>query len=377
MSDFDLQQNIDEWIQDNIDSYLLKNVLTAISFDESCPITQEHITALLKEILSGDLISIIIKFFMSLTQVGALGLTEQDLFLAFLDGAQEYGAKEDLIEKLILSKDLDLVEIFSKNGLCVPSLRFHGTSSSQGRSESQADYSGEDLDEDGLLDFPGRYESRMIDRFIEALVGQESGNNYSATNDYGAYGRYQIMWYNAIPWALDATGMDYTSRMNRQDKNRFSQISAMKEGKTAKQLRGINHSTNPSKNVNEEAVEILLRSGVYENDVQDDMAKKKIESYFSQTDDWAIVAAMWYCGESRNTIQKALECRSGDPRYPDAKQYMNSILSKLKGLTAQAMTTDNFIKITCLKGFVKKSNMFDMMGDIKSADKLDKIIEKF
>lgn len=51
----------------------------------------------------------------------------------------------------------------------------------------------------------------QIDSFMNAIIGQESGGNYDITNAHsGAYGAFQIMPENWIPW-LEEAGLPITS----------------------------------------------------------------------------------------------------------------------------------------------------------------------
>ena len=122
-----------------------------------------------------------------------------------------------------------------------------------------------------------------IDRFISALIGQESGGNPNAENaDSGAMGLGQIMPENWGPWAAEA-GVDPSD---------FS---------AANQMRVIRY---------------------------------KVSKYYEQYDNWQDVAVAWYGGAGGVQRLHAGGGYADEDGYPSLRAYADSVLSKMDSATA-------------------------------------------
>ena len=241
----------------------------------------------------------------------------------------------------------------------------------------------------GIPVFQERFDRNHYKEFQRALLGQEGGRCTSA-NDYGAYGPFQIMWYNAFKWAKKHTGVDYYQKLSEEQKKRYDEIYELKKKHSADDLRDkskFKPAPGSKLNVNQEAVEILKSTGVYNCKLQYTIAEKELHKYFDKSGDWAVVGAMWYCGPHKvhHKLDNAANCKSGDPKYPDGDKYMRSVMKKMQSYLPKSndLTDDSLIKGSsfdynirrrALQVLIKKSNFLDLNGDFETANKIDKFL---
>lgn len=125
-----------------------------------------------------------------------------------------------------------------------------------------------------------------IDRFMDALSGQESGGAWDVVNpDSGAYGRFQIMPANWGPWAVEA-GLPADA---------------------------------PKTAANQERV-----------------ARFKLQQYFDRFGRWEDVAAVWYSGQPLD------EATADRPQggYPTIRQYVSQVMERFRARGGTDMATD-------------------------------------
>lgn len=63
-----------------------------------------------------------------------------------------------------------------------------------------------ELDPTGTTVVPKVSGGDAMQKFLNAVAGQESGGNYTVQNSAGAIGKYQVMYYNVASWTLGALG---------------------------------------------------------------------------------------------------------------------------------------------------------------------------
>jgi hypothetical protein len=124
---------------------------------------------------------------------------------------------------------------------------------------------------------PGATTNTGMGGDIDAISGQESGDNYNAVNSTsGAYGKFQIMPANWPSWSREA-GL------------------------------GENAPQTP------------------EN--QEKVARFKMQQYYDQFGSWDKVAKAWYSGPGN--VNKNV---SGGPGYPDSDTYARQVMSRMGGV---------------------------------------------
>jgi hypothetical protein len=133
-----------------------------------------------------------------------------------------------------------------------------------------------------------------LDRFMDALAGQESGGNYSAKNARtGASGKYQIMPANWPAWSKEA-GL------------------------------GANAARTP------------------EN--QERVARFKMQQYHQRFGSWDAVAVAWYAGPGaakewiKNPDTSRFNRKQGKGNEPSINEYVRSVNKRLGGVGAVAST---------------------------------------
>lgn len=130
-----------------------------------------------------------------------------------------------------------------------------------------------------------------LDRFMQALSGQESGGNYTARNSRtGAYGKYQILPSNWPAWAKEA---------------------------------GIPGA--PATPENQEIV-----------------ARFKIQQYYNTYGNWADVASVWYSGQPLSAFSTDAQTRGQGPSGSETSilSYVNNILMNAGGSSSSMPSTD-------------------------------------
>lgn len=121
-----------------------------------------------------------------------------------------------------------------------------------------------------------------IDRFMDALSGQESGGDYTAQNARtGAYGRFQIMPSNWPSWSEEA-GL----------------------GRNAPQTAAN----------------------------QEEVARFKLQQYYDKFGNWEDVAAAWYSGSPRSAYTAdQLNRKQGNGDEPSISEYVSSVMKRAGG----------------------------------------------
>ena len=182
-------------------------------------------------------------------------------------------------------------------------------------------------DENRLLNFDARFKEEYFKIAMEANAKIESGNSYTAENDYGAYGKYQIMWANYIGWGKQV-GIDIYSELSPVDSRTLKYYMKIKSGKRYSDLRRYDDEAE-TYNLNKRALDIIKKTSVTSPKNQEEIASMKFLKYFKTKKDWALSVASWYCGPSNMTsADKIKGCKSGDPKYPDATAHVNKFLKK-------------------------------------------------
>lgn len=124
-----------------------------------------------------------------------------------------------------------------------------------------------------------------LDRFMTALIGQESGGDPTAQNDRtGAYGIGQIMPDNWYPWAVEAGA----------DPNDYSESNQRR------------------------------------------IIRFKLEQYFQSFGRWEDVASAWYSGSPMSYYSDAaLDAPQGYGNEPSIREYVNGVMGRM-GETSEA-----------------------------------------
>ena len=156
------------------------------------------------------------------------------------------------------------------------------------------------IDSDKLLNFKARFKAEYFDMAMEANAKIESGKSYTIQNDYGAYGKYQIMWANYIEWGKEA-GIDVFGELNYMDKTLLEYyLKIFKSVNSYNKLRKYKDEAG-TYNLNLKALDIIKKTSVVSKSNQEKIAKGKFYSYFLTKGDWALCVASWYCGPGEMT----------------------------------------------------------------------------
>ena len=260
------------------------------------------------------------------------------------------------------------------------------------KSSSDFDYY---IDENKLLNFPARFNKDYFKMAMKANASIESGNSYTVQNDYGAYGKYQIMWANYVRWGKES-GIDVLGELEPQDRSLLEYyLDIFDSIKSYNKLRKYNDGENIY-NVNLKALNLVKKTSVISKDNQEKIAQDKFYSYFLDKNDWALCVSSWYCGPSKMTSpDKIKNCKSPDPKYPNAVAHVNKFLKTFVKIgggkkiekqeenidsvdlpTTNATMIEFNIKKYCIEKLIKYANYLDMSGDLKKANLIDNKIKE-
>ena len=132
-------------------------------------------------------------------------------------------------------------------------------------------------DENRLLNFDARFKEEYFKIAMEANAKIESGNSYTAENDYGAYGKYQIMWANYIGWGKQV-GIDIYSELSPVDSRTLKYYMKIKSGKRYSDLRRYDDEAE-TYNLNKRALDIIKKTSVTSPKNQEEIASMKFLKY--------------------------------------------------------------------------------------------------
>ena len=260
------------------------------------------------------------------------------------------------------------------------------------KSSSDFDYY---IDENKLLNFPARFNKDYFKMAMEANASIESGKSYTIQNDYGAYGKYQIMWANYVRWGKES-GIDVLGELESEDRVLLEYyLDIFDSVKSYNKLRKYNDGEK-TYNVNLKALSLVKKTSAISKSNQEKIAQNKFYSYFLDKNDWALCVGSWYCGPSKMTSpDKIKNCKSPDPKYPNAVAHVNKFLKEFvkigggKKIERQKSNLENVdlpttnatliefsIKKYCITKLIKHANYLDMSGDLEKADLIDNKIKE-
>lgn len=143
---------------------------------------------------------------------------------------------------------------------------------------------------------PADTSNATLDDFVNAISGQESGGNYNAVNDRtGASGKFQILPSNWPTWSREY----------------------------AKSQLGVDTELEPTPTT------------------QDNVAKWKMEQYYSKYGNWADVASAWYSGRPFSQVisEGWADKKQGNGNEPSVREYVNSVIGRMTNSTSSDFTT--------------------------------------
>lgn len=159
-----------------------------------------------------------------------------------------------------------------------------------------------------------------FDDFFQAIMGQESGGNYSAVNKRtGALGAYQILPSNIAPWSRQYLG----------------------------------YSVTPSQFLNSPAL-------------QDKLARAVLQAQYSQYGA-AGAASWWYSGSANNV--NSTKSSHGEP---SVSQYVQQVLGRMGqgvGVLTPPKVTDQTVKDSALGDLLKQDEVGPTMDALAGVDR--------